>query len=380
MPFTGPEHLTPDQFLAISADLAYRLSGTAFDPRTLLEPILEGIITVPCSTELLLQAIKIIHIGYGDRRRRLGPLAVLHPLRVTVIIARLTKNPSTLDLLGSLLHDRDEDLTVKNIGDDKRWIEMKNEMDKLLGMLDEQHRWYLGERLDCLTIKHKQEYCEYLSKLMNTSRKMPDLIRIKLADRLDNTLDIGVFKHGIAGRGAYGTIFDLLFLPSFEGFKAPASYVPLTEGEGVQILANIFKNAEFLSILRAEKIRVEGATEILYNALLAASTRITRNIIQDILVTSLSVAEQREIVVEVQDYSLNGGLQSVRDEGSSPLDGLFLKQYGGKEGRRKRLLEIYKNKAMVLRIAVAFLAVFANFKVNPNYFIQGLDGSGFHPI
>jgi hypothetical protein len=82
----------------------------------------------------------------------------------------------------------------------------------------------------------------------------------------------------------------------------------------------------------------------------------------------------------VQDYSLNGGLQSVRDEGSSPLDGLFLKQYGGKEGRRKRLLEIYKNKAMVLRIAVAFLAVFANFKVNPNYFIQGLDGSGFHPI
>ena len=375
---THLEHLTPETFLELSADISYRLSGRAFDPRMLLDLILEGAVKAPCDENILIQAISVVHAGYGDSRRKMGPLAVVHPLRVAALLSRVTHDPSTLDLLGAILHDRDEDLTEGQLEPDN-WTKMQREMANLTRLLDSQQQWFLGERISLLT-HHKEtmHYCQYLAELLTHSSEMPDLIRVKLADRLDNTLDIGVSSHGLPESGLFGTLFDLLFLPNFNGFPTPASYIPISEPEGTQILANIFKNAEFLSLLRSEQVQLEGTTRKLYQALVRASIRITKYLVQDTFL-DLPVIEQRAAVADVQFYCQAGGLQEVRGSEGHPLDGLFLGIYGCEDGRKGRLRELLTgDKTRLARVALVFLAVFANFLADPSYTIKGIDRHGTH--
>jgi len=376
-PSTHP--LTAAKFLELSADIAYRLSGRAFDPRTLLSLILEGAVSVPVAEDVLAQAISVVCTGYGDQRRKLGPMAVVHPIRVAAILSRVTRDPTMMDLLGAILHDRDEDLTQDLIGDE-RWAAMSTEMDALTASLDTSHSWYLGERIALLTCEDGGNYCAYLMDLMEHSASMPDLIRVKLADRLDNTLDVGVTQHGIPGSGVFSAIFNVMFLPGFQGFPVPVSYVPLSTIEGAQILANLFKNAEFLSLLRSGKAAMTGTTHRLYDALIRGSTVITQNLIQDTITTSLSVPEQREAVEEVLAYCQSGGLTEVREGGAHQLDGIFLDLYGAKSGRKDRLRQIFADKQYLARIGMVFLAVFSSFMSDPAYTIRGVDRNGLHPV
>lgn len=369
--------ITPSKFLEISADISYRLSGRAFDPRMVLDLILEDAVACPCSETLLTKAIAVAVAGYGDNRRKMGPLAVLHPIRVAAILSRVTRDPSVLDLLGAILHDRDEDLTKDQIGEE-RWARMQTEMADLGRMLDPNHCWFLGERLDLLTLRDGQEYCQYLANIMCQAGRMPDLIRVKLADRLDNTLDVGVSHHGIPTMGVFGTIFDLLFLPEFRGVQAPASYVPVTEEEGTQMLANLFKNAEFLSLLRSERCQMCGTTLRLYDVLVRASTRIAQYLVQDTFTMHLDVGQQKAAVEEVLMYCQAGGLHEIKPKGDCPLDGIFVNLYGAKKGRRDRLKDAFGDKNRLARVGLVFMAIFANFLADPGYTIKGIDASGVH--
>lgn len=374
----SPEHaVTPSKFLELSADISYRLSGRAFDPRMVLDLILEDAVACPCSETILTKAIAVAVAGYGDNRRKMGPLAVLHPIRVAAVLSRVTRDPSVLDLLGALLHDRDEDLTLDQIGQE-RWDRMQIEMADLGRMLDPNHCWFLGERLGLLTLREGQEYCQYLANIMHQAGRMPDLIRVKLADRLDNTLDVGVSHHGIPTMGVFGTIFDLLFLPEFQGVQAPASYVPITEEEGTQMLANLFKNAAFLSLLRSELCPMAGTTSRLHDALIRASTRISQFLVQDTFTMYLDVGQQKTSVEEVLKYCQGGGLHEIKPSGGYSLDGIFVDLYGAKKGRRDRLKGAFRDKTRLAQVGLVFLAVFANFLADPGYTIKGVDSSGVH--
>jgi hypothetical protein len=373
-PLNEREVVNPALFLEMSADISYRLSGTAFDPRALLDIIFLGVDHSPCDEALLVRAISVLRMGYGDRRRKLGPLAVVHPIRTTALLARITHDPSTLDLIGALLHDKDEDLLRPALGDD-RWGAMTKEFGVLDGMLDEAHRWYLGERMALLTRTPDMSYCSYLVRLLGQSGQMPDLLRVKLADRLDNTLDVGTNLHGIPGQGVFGVIFDILFLPCYTGLHVPSRYVPLIEAEGVQILANLFKNAMFVSLLRSEKCSLVGSTSRLCCSLLTASIRIAQFIVHDAF-GSLDSREQRTAVREVMAYCSAGGLSAVRKVGTHPLDGLFLGRYGDTEGRKSRLREVFFDRPLFARVGLVFLALFSNFFNDPNYLIEGIGQDG----
>ena len=376
------EAITPDGFLELSADIAYRLSGQAVNPRTLLDLVLDGRIA-PCPENILIQALQVILTGYGDKHRKMGPLAVIHPIRAAVILSRVSGNPSMLDLLTTFLHDRDEDLTEEEIGAD-RWQAMCEAIENLNRLLDEGSAAALAARLRLLTIQPGQTYNDYLVTIMAHSQEMPDLIRAKMADRTDNTLDIGVSRHGIKGQGAFGTIFDLMFLPNYPGLVAPPSYVPLTESESVQILANLFKNIEFVSLLRTEGCHVDSTSEKLRDGLLNSSIRIARFLVQDALV-SLPKGEQKDAIDDVWSYCLHGGLAAVyvpRKEGVTqrfPLDGLFAEHYGSKDGRKARLKALVADKRYLARAGIALLAAFSSFRSDPNYRIQGIDRRGITP-
>ena len=287
----------------------------------------------------------------------------------------MTGDPSQADLLATLLHDRDEDLTEEIIGT-KQFGSMQVEMHQLQSLLTPDERWFLGERLALLTHRPEHTYNEYLARLMEQSQQMPDLLRAKLADRLDNTLDVGVNLHGLPDHGAYGNVFDLMFLPGYPGLKAPESYVPLSAAEIRQILANLFKNAEFVNLLRTEGCFMAGTTKFLAHDIVVASTRIARFLLQDALVT-LQVAEQRGVVDAVHHYCAGGGLTGVYQEGRHRFDGLFL---GNKQQRKDRIGVMVTDRQTRAEIALLFLTVFSAFRTDPGYQIQGIDRSGVRAV
>jgi len=367
------ETITFDVFLEMSADITYRLSGMAFDPRALLDIILHEH-EPPCPEHILVQAITATRVGYGDRKRKLGPLAFLHPIRVASILTKVTRQPSTLDLLLCLLHDRDEDLTPERIG--KSAKKMHRELDKLVPLLGDRAYEKLEEGIGHLThYKDQLSYGEYLAALTQHGECRPEVLRVKLADRLDNTLDVGVGRHGIPGRGVFALIFDALFLPTYSGPHVPFRYVPLTTDEGIQLLANLFKNTEFISVLRAEGCAVEGPTARLMDALLLASRRIAGFLVQDSLAVGLDVPSHRGTIEDVREYCLSGGMGCVRSGGQHPLDGMFLERYGTSRGRRERLKAIFKDHYLLARLGLTFLGIFESYLADPDFYLQGITGN-----
>ena len=375
----APGSVTPAQYLSLSEAIAYRLSATTGDPRMLLNLILEGI-EAPCDPAILIQAIKVILIGYGSKRRKMGPLAVIHPLRAMALRARAPGSLTMLALILLALHDRDEDLTEVAIGTEQ-FHSMMEEMDKLNAMLTPEQRWLLGERVNLMTHKGEHTYNEYLAEIMSKSQLMPDLIEGKLTDRLDNTLDVGVSLHGVPGQGAFGTIFDVLFLPTYPGLKAPSNYIPLADNESRQILANLFKNAEFVNLLRTEGCFLEGTSRYLRDEVITASLRITRFLVQDAF-ARIGSFEQKAATLEVLGYCQSGGLAAVYAPGRAPekgasLDGLFA---GSKSERKDKILSLVTDSSRLARVAVLFLAVFASFRSDPTYQIRGIDRRGVRPV
>src|SRR5512138_1787967 len=71
-------------------------------------------------------------------------------------------------------------------------VALQAEFDRVLEKIDSNHRWFLGERIALLWRQTSQSYYDYLGVVLSKVRTMPDLLRCKLADRLDNTMDIAI--------------------------------------------------------------------------------------------------------------------------------------------------------------------------------------------
>jgi (p)ppGpp synthase/HD superfamily hydrolase len=202
--------ITVEGHLTLSATINWHLSARKIDLRALLRVIL-GPAKVPDQSPLL-EALNYLHHAYGDRRRKNGPAAVLHCLRIAAMLARVMPSPTTLDLLGAFLHDKEEDLTREELGS-AEWDRVQSEFVRVLEKIDSNHRWFLGERIALLWRQSSQSYYDYVGTVLSKVRTMPDLLRCKLADRLDNTLDIAVQRTPTEQNAFFELAFSMLFLP-----------------------------------------------------------------------------------------------------------------------------------------------------------------------
>jgi hypothetical protein len=373
--------LSVEGHLTLSATINWHLSARKIDLGALLRVIL-GPAKVADQAPLL-DAISYLHQAYGDRRRKNGPAAVLHCLRVAAMLARVMPAPATLDLLGALLHDKEEDLTREELGE-AEWERLQTEFARVLQRIDSNHRWFLGERIALLWRQSSQSYYDYLGVVLGKVRTMPDLLRCKLADRLDNTMDIAVQRTPTEQNAFFELAFSMLFMPGYQPVPSDGTVVPDVEA-CVLLVSQLFKNVVLMSMLREQHLdRLDETTARLFRALAATSSEQAQWAVAALLSTpALDWQARRDLLREMMDYCAAGGMAAIhRKDKGGILDGSFLEHFAHPDDkvRKKRIESLYHDQPLFIRLLVLYIGMFASFLADPHYYLHGIDSSGLHPV
>lgn len=371
-----------NDFLRMSAALNYQLSATAAGESAELAIITNHHKLKEKERRLVIQTLQYLKLAYGSRRRNLGPMAVLHPIRATAILAKAQTHLDLIDLLASLMHDKLEDITPKDLGA-ARWNELEQRFRQLVTGIDPDGTCQFHRRLELLTrTTTGQTYYGYVGELLRESAGLPGVIRVKLADRLDNTLDLRIdLEDPLEGADFYHHMFQCLYVDSYKGFKPSVPHPPQGPMNGSRRLYELFKNTLLLTLIRQEQaIRGDKTAETLFNAIARASRREAQRIIMHIFSYHLTNRNrQRKILMEAMEYCQTGGIECVsRPAQSRPLDGLFMQKFdhGNHEERQAKLQELYENKPLMAEAAVAFVVLFTNYINDPKFYIKGIYPDG----
>ncbi|MEJ2689885.1 MAG: hypothetical protein P8130_08030 [Deltaproteobacteria bacterium] len=371
------------EFLALSSFLNYQLSG---------EPInWQGIqnLMVPDAPEsvkqdILLDALRYLGSAYGSQKRRLGPLAILHPIRATSLFVKVhTGDYSLLELLTVLLHDKEEDIIAEQYKPDN-WSALNDQFSSFLDRLDKEMRQNLLRNIGILTKMPSEKYYVYLDRLFEEAKKEPSLAAIKMADRLDNTLDLRIDLHDFTDNSrCYQVIFDILFLRSYTGFHSGQPHPISRKINGAMRLYQLYKNAVFLSLLRHKEVDLSPIASKLFFSLVVASIREAQTILMHIFAFHLkSPEEQRNLLMEVMRYSHTGGFEQVSSgTGDHRLDGLFKTrfEFQDKDSKQRGLASLYADKVLMGQTALGFIIIFANFVNDSRFAIKGISADGIIP-
>jgi hypothetical protein len=376
------ELLTIEEFLTLSAKINYQLSATSLKPEVLLSLVLGPASVDAHSQRVLVAAFAALQAGYDSDRRRLGTPGILHPLRAAAILARTADQPTLVELLAALFHDKDEDLTEKELGAE-RFGKMQTRYHAMLELLSPEERTRLVACVDALS-NHAPSYSEYVGQVTDRSRELPELLHVKLSDRIDNTFDVHLQHPGVSNYNFYRAVFDILFLPGFKGVSMGRFHFMPDVKEGVMLLSQLFKDTLLLAMLRNAGLdRQDVATRRLFVGLAVAGIREAQWLALEMFNTVYAdVAGQRALLLEVMEYCARGGINSVRAANAEDaLDGVFVRFTSGSKAEQKAALtELFNDRDRLARMVLAFIVVFAAFINDPGYTLQGIDRSGAHPV
>ncbi len=378
-PHSSRELFTIEQFVTLSAKINYQLSAHALKKIVLLSLVLGPARIRDRDRQVLVEAIDVLKCGYGEDRRRLGTPGVLHPIRTTALLARAIREPSLMHLLGGLLHDTKEDLTQEHVGAE-RWEEMDGRLVRLYDRLGSGQADQVRKRIDVLS-NQSDTYEAYLGRLLDHAYDMPDVLHVKLMDRLDNTFDIHLQHPGITNFNFYRAVFDVLFLPKFSGVEMGSFHFMPDADEGVMLLSQLFKDLILLTLIRKEKLdTLDETTRRLFTGLAVAGIREAQWLALEIFNTCITeVREQRALLEEVMRYCNSGGIEGVHQhERGGQLDGILLSIFTAqREGtRREMLTELFEDRGRLARMVLTFIVVFASYINDPDYIVRGIGREG----
>jgi hypothetical protein len=371
-----------DGFFRLSARLNYQLNAAVLDHDAILTTILGDCSLPPSDREILKEALDYLFDAYKSKRRRLGPLAVIHPLRATALLVRASEKPNLLDLLTEFFHDKLEDVRREEF-EPEVWKELEERFDSLVSKIAPTDEWYLMERLDHLTRRVGDEtYYNYIGRLLSNARLTPELVRIKLADRLDNTLDMRIsVKDPLSGINFFENIFQLLFVRHYEGYQPDVPHPPTVSFNGSRRMYELFKNIVTLSLIRQTRTaRNDPVAKNLIAAICTASMREAERIVTHIFGYHLhDVDQKRRLVLKTQEYCFDGGVDAITPPSHSHrLDGLLLERFDSKDPKKRlaSLQTLYEDKELMTQAGIAFIVVFMSFLNNPDYYLQGVSADG----
>ncbi|MHB8772077.1 MAG: hypothetical protein ACYC7J_13870 [Syntrophales bacterium] len=371
-----------DGFLKISALLNYQLSARQPNWSNITYILLEGKQLSPREQALLLCICDYLGKIYGKRKRELGPLSVLHPLRATALLCHASKELDLLDVITCLLHDHFEDFDPLN---DPHWIKQEQMFHDCMAKISETRRKRLLEYLAWLTKEPAETYNHYIGHLLDQARNAPEVVRVKLADRLDNTFDMRIdLQDPLKGVDFFEIVFQTMFTHIYKGYRPERIHQTTLILNGAQRLYQLFKNIVLMSLVRQRKA---GATDTisqgLFQTLAEASMREAQRITLHIFgYHETSVSTLRAILKETMEYAESGGLEQVTlPQNGRRLDGLFMSVFDkpNRAERNKQLAALYQNKPLMIEVAVSFVIIFLNFLNDAEYFVHGISSEGIRP-
>jgi len=125
------------EFFKLSSVLNYNLSAASLNRYNVLTYILAGKrldSRDPVDREkksLMMEALGYLFSAYSHKRRRLGPMAVLHPLRAAALMTRAKEVPELGSLLTVLFHDILEDVQSVDF-EGQEWRDMEQRLFEML--------------------------------------------------------------------------------------------------------------------------------------------------------------------------------------------------------------------------------------------------------
>jgi hypothetical protein len=330
---------------------------------------------------IIMEALSYLFNVYSHKRRRLGPMAVLHPLRTAAHYARSHESINLVSLLSALFHDILEDIDPLEF-EKKRWCDLEEQLFNLLAGLKADNEATLVDRLHFLTRLKSENYYQYIGRLLDQSRQVPDLIAVKLADRLDNTLDMRIdLQDPIEDVDFFETIFQILFVNNYPGYRPKTEHPPSAVLNGSKRLYQLFKNAIILSLVR-QMVDINGnmSATSLFKALSDASLlEAQRTLLHLLGYHQRDPAIQRPLLMEAMTYCYSGRTDMVTESNTTwKLDGLFTSYFGQSTGslRDQQLARLYMDKGLMIEASIAFIVIFFSFLNDPQYYVKGISPSG----
>lgn len=333
---------------------------------------------------IVMEALGYLFSAYRQKRRRLGPMAVLHPLRAAALFTRSCDCLNLVDLLSTLFHDILEDVNSVEFGV-REWKSMEGQLYNLLNRLTPADESKLISNLLSLTRTQNESYYQYVGRLLDNAHDTPEVVHVKLADRLDNTLDMRIdLQDPLAGIDFFENIFQVMFVNNYSGYRPRLDHAPTTVMNGARRLYQLFKNAVLLSLIRQQMpIASHRGLTILFDAVSEASLKEAQRTLMHLIgyhVKEINI--QRKLLLEAMEYCYSGRSDLVtKPDGKQFLDGLFSTYFGHKtkQNRHRQLDMLYQNKSLMLEASVAFMVIFLSFLNDDHYYIQGISAEGIEP-
>ncbi len=375
------------EFFKLSSVLNYNLSAASLNRYNVLLYILGGKrLDLDERLELekkslMMEALGYLFSAYSHKRRRLGPMAVLHPLRAAALMTRAKEIPNLGSLLAVLFHDILEDVQSVDF-EVQEWRDMEQRLFEMLEHMPPEAESRLIQRLKCLTRTQSESYYRYIGRMLECSAAFPDVVEVKLADRLDNTLDMRIdLEDPLVGIDCFQNIFQLLFVNNYPGYVPRTEHQPATAMNGARRLHQLYKNAVLLSLIRQLPFAAEtAARRTLFNAVAEASLKEAQRTFMHLLGYHFKdPPAQRQLILDAMDYCFSGRSDLVtKPDGQRMLDGLFATYFAPADGRvlKQQLASLYQNKPLMIQASIAFIVIFLGFLNDSRYFIRGISIEG----
>ena len=379
-----------NEFLKLSSVLNYNLSAASLNRYNVMMYIIGGKTLDRSASKdkhkksLLMDALRYLFSAYHQKRRHLGPMAVLHPLRATALFARNQERLNLIGLLSILFHDIMEDINPYDF-EAHEWMDMESRLFSLLERMGDEDESKLLENIVSLTRVKTESYYQYIGRMLDSASSSPQLVQVKLADRLDNTLDMRIdLADPLAGVDFFQNIFQLMFVNNYRGYTPDSDHPPTSTLNGARRLYQLFKNTVLLSMIRQHKsIGYDRSLRILFEAVCDASLKEAQRTLMHLMGYHIKKPQdQRELLLEAMDYCFSGRIDLVtKPDRDQLLDGLFSTYFAhnSKKVLHKQLDILYQNKPLMIQASIAFVVIFLHFLNDAKYYIHGISVEGIQP-
>jgi hypothetical protein len=393
-------------FFSLSRSLHYNLSSKTSARHYVLKYVTDMKTVDSQDRRVLMRALEFLINSYGKKTRKLGPPAVLHPIMASALFCRAVRKIELSDLLTEMFHDLFEDIYPFKV-EDKSWCSlMSREFGEYLWTSGNDPRGEeIFDRLLRLTRRESESYYQYVGRILESPGENAVIVRAKLADRLDNTMDMRIDLDEPREKADFFlAVFSSLFSNTSQQGPKAEDHPPPAPLNGAWRLYELFKNAVLLSLVRQRGFVSAGqGFDVLFHALAVASWNEAKRIYLHIWTYHRKLLDDpRGLLMDAMQYCASDRLDMVTSpDASHRLDGLFSSYFDpplaeiplsprSKEEmeelrkarsleRKKKLDALYTDKNLMIEASVAFVVIFLNFLQDPDYYIQGISEQGISP-